>query len=66
MQIRPSDVFLKSDIIPILRSIAVTAQMAPDSEYNRGFCAALAVVAISLSIAPADVVALEALPPQYW
>ena len=49
-QIRSSDVFLKEDIAAILRGMAFTVQMAPDSEFNRGFRAGLAVVAVALNI----------------
>jgi hypothetical protein len=65
MQIRSSDVWLKSDIANLLRALALTARESPD-EYSRGYAAAIAAVALALGIAPGDVVRLEALPPQYW
>jgi hypothetical protein len=55
MQIRSSDVWLKSNITNLLRALALTAQASPD-DYSRGYAAAIAAVAVALGIAPADVV----------
>ena len=55
--IRPSDVFLKSDLAAMLRALAVSAQVtASDGECLRCYLSALATVAVALSIPPADVV----------
>lgn len=52
-RIRPSDVFIKEDIRGILAALALTAQAHDDSEFTRGFRAALAAVAVALNMEPA-------------
>lgn len=49
-QLRGSDVFLKPDVDHILQALALTAQDAVPGEYNRGYRAALAAVAVALGI----------------
>jgi hypothetical protein len=58
MTVQPSHVWLRSDLAAILAALAATAQANGSGEYQRGFLAALAAVAMALSIAPGDVVAL--------
>jgi hypothetical protein len=50
-------VFLKADIAAILHALAMTAQAIPPGEWQRGYQAAIAAVAVALgirSIPPTD------------
>jgi hypothetical protein len=64
MQIRSSDVWLKSDLFNILLALARTAQTA-GGDYSRGYSDAIAAVATALGITPSDVVDILD-RRQYW
>ena len=61
MNIRPSDVFTRPDLIAILSALSYAAQANANGNGNRddfarGYFLALATVAMALSIPPADVI----------
>jgi hypothetical protein len=57
MNIRSSDVFLKSDLAAILRGMAMTVQaVGKHDDFDLGYLTAVAAFATALNISPADVI----------
>ena len=52
----PSHVWLRNDLAALLAALAMTAQAGNSGDYLRGYLAALAAVAMALSISSSDVV----------